>query len=225
MSKSERRSGRSIARINYAELHSRGSTDSAIENSMPSDKEGVVKNVDMPAGDAKSLASETETGTDDEELAKLLKEEQEEREKAKKLAKKKELCEARERVRRLREEKVKLKTQLSLRERQADRKFTSAATGSDWGRNDGQNGIAYSKSVGEDINAVRNLISDQFRLPVCTPNGAGARGRYSVRRRIWIRRASSLWHAGIAGVSTVKTDKTLLKINTRGLRTNVRRSL
>ena len=121
MSKSERRSGRSIVRINYAELHSRGRTDSAIENSMPSDEEGAdgaVKNVDMPAGDAKSLASEAETGTDDDELAKLLKEEQEQMEKAKKLLKKQELCEARERVRRLWEENAKLETELSLRERQ-----------------------------------------------------------------------------------------------------------
>ena len=64
-------------------MHSRGRTDSAIKNSMPSDEEGVVKNVDMPDSDAKSLASEAETGTDDDELARLLKEEQE-REKAKK---------------------------------------------------------------------------------------------------------------------------------------------
>ena len=92
--------------------------------------------------------------------------------KAKKLLKTQELCEARERV-------------LSLRERQADRKCTSAATGSSGGRNDGQNGIAYSKSVGEDINAVHNLISDQFRLPACTPGGAGARGRLDTTQGIF----------------------------------------
>ena len=60
----------------------------------------MVKNVDTPVGDAKSLASEAETGMDDDELAKLLKKEQEEREeereKAIKLAKKQELCEAHE---------------------------------------------------------------------------------------------------------------------------------
>ena len=43
-------------------------------------------------------------------------------------------------------------------------------------RNDGQNGIAYFKSVSEDINAVHNLILDKFRLPACMPGGAGAPG-------------------------------------------------
>ena len=48
------------------------------------------------------------------------------------------------------------------------------------GQNNGQNSIAYSKSMSEDINAVHNLISDQFRLPACTPGGAGARGRITL---------------------------------------------
>ena len=138
---------------------------------MPSDEEGVVKNVDIPAGDVKLLASEAETGMDDE-LARLLKQEQEEREKAKK----QELCKALERVQLLQEENTKLETQLSLQERQTDRKFTSVATGSDGRPDYRQNGIAYSKSVIEDINAVHNLISDQFKLPACMPGGAGARG-------------------------------------------------
>ena len=99
--------------------------------------------------------------------------------------KKQELCEAHERVRWLREENAKLETKLSLRERQADRKCTSAVTGSGGGRKEGQNGIAYSKSVGEDINAVHNLISDQFKLPACTPGGTGARGRLDTTQGIF----------------------------------------
>ena len=68
-----------------------------------------------------------------------MKEEQEEREKAKrenakKLTRKQELYKARERVRRLREENSKLETELSLWERQTDQKFTSAATRSYGGR-------------------------------------------------------------------------------------------
>ena len=43
-------------------------------------------------------------------------------------------------------------------------------------------------------------------------------GGYSVRRRIRIRRASSPWHAGIAGVSTVKQSGAVANFGNRTYR-------